>query len=120
MFRLPLWIALAVNEFVGGRDAELHTGFVVQDGVVVRKNATFIYEVPPTLFDQTGYALIAASRSVSLMGDDYFLVDSEQLAEHCVMRCHPAWRLFVLSYGLGHVCARYSADRSSFFVDLRL
>ncbi len=83
VFLFPLEIAGAVIDYAGGRAAELHAGFVVQDGVAVRKNATFIYDVRPSLSDPSGYALIAASRTGSrLTGDDFFLVDTEQLAEH--------------------------------------
>jgi hypothetical protein len=68
---------------LGGRDADLSVTFVVQDAIVLRKSAVFIYQVfsPGNLND--GYALIATSRATSrLSSDEYLLTDGDQLAKH--------------------------------------
>jgi hypothetical protein len=76
-------VAPLIFDYSGGRLAYLLTTFVVQDSVVLRKNAVFTYEVPPTFSDSSGYALIATSRATSrLTSGGWPLIGSEQLAEH--------------------------------------
>ncbi|MEG9435014.1 hypothetical protein JAO29_02340 [Edaphobacter sp. HDX4] len=68
---------------LGGRDADLRVTFVVQDAIVLRKSAVFIYQVfsPGNL--NNGYALITTSRATSrLSSDEYLLTYSDQLAKH--------------------------------------
>jgi hypothetical protein len=68
--------------YSGGRLATLRTTFVVQDSVVLRKSAVFIYDVPSTSAS-SGYSLIATSRSTSRLAPyGSPLIGSEQLAEH--------------------------------------
>lgn len=72
-----------IFDYSGVRLATLRTTFVVQDSVVLRKSAVFIYEVPPTLSGSSGYSLIATSRATSrLTSGGWPLIGSEQLAEH--------------------------------------
>jgi hypothetical protein len=65
--------------YSGGRLATLLTTIVVQDSVVLRKSAVFIYDVPSTSSGSSGYSLIATSR---LTSGGWPLIGSEQLAEH--------------------------------------
>ncbi len=70
-------------EHLGVRLATVRATFVVQDRVVLRKSAVFIYEVPPTFSGSSGYSLIATSRATSrLTSGGWPLIGSEQLAEH--------------------------------------
>jgi hypothetical protein len=71
-------------DYSGGRIATLRTTFVVQDSVVLRKSAVFMYDVPSTSSGPSGgYALIATSRATSrLTSAGWPLIGSEQLAEH--------------------------------------
>jgi hypothetical protein len=76
-------VAPYIFDYSGGRLATLRTTFVVQDSVVLRKSAVFIYQVTPTFSDSSGYALIATSRATSrLTSGGWPLIGSEQLAEH--------------------------------------
>src|SRR5438270_1906659 len=69
--------------YSGGRLATLLTTIVVQDSVVLRKSAVFIYHVPSTSSGSSGYSLIATSRATSrLTSGGWPLIGSEQLAEH--------------------------------------
>jgi hypothetical protein len=69
--------------YSGGRLATLLTTIVVQDSVVLRKSAVFIYDVPSTSSGSSGYSLIATSRATSrLTSGGWPLIGSEQLAEH--------------------------------------
>jgi hypothetical protein len=73
----PLW------EHLGVRSVTVRATFVVQDRVVLRKSAVFIYDVPPTFSGSSGYSLIATSRATSrLTSGGWPLIGSEQLAEH--------------------------------------
>jgi hypothetical protein len=74
----PLFVIL------GGRSATVRTTFVVQDGIVVRKSAVFIYDVAPATYPRDGYSLIATSRAASRLTDyrNWPLVGSNQLVEH--------------------------------------
>jgi hypothetical protein len=68
---------------VGSRPAELTATFVVQDAIVLRKSAAFIYGVPSFFGSQGGYELIATSRATSrLSSDEYLLTYSDQLVKH--------------------------------------
>lgn len=70
-------------EHLGVRSVTVRATFVVQDRVVLRKSAVFIYDVPPTFSGSSGYSLIATSRATSrLTSGGWPLVGSEQLAEH--------------------------------------
>jgi hypothetical protein len=72
-----------IFDYSGGRLATLRTTFVVQDSVVLRKSAVFIYDVPSTLSASSGYSLIATSRATSRLAPyGSPLIGSEQLAEH--------------------------------------
>jgi len=76
-------LIFALCEHSGGRSVTVRTTFVVQDSVVLRKSAVFIYDVLPTLSASSGYSLIATSRATSrLSSDGWLLRGSEQLAEH--------------------------------------
>ncbi|MDE1178309.1 MAG: hypothetical protein PW789_17175 [Edaphobacter sp.] len=66
--------------FLGGRDADLSVTFTVQDSIVLRKSAVFIYQVPPFRGFE-GYALIATSGATSHLSWDGWTY-SEQLAKH--------------------------------------
>jgi hypothetical protein len=71
-----------IFDYSGGRLATLLTTIVVQDSVVLRKSAVFIYDVPPTSAS-SGYSLIATSRATSRLAPyGSPLIGSEQLAEH--------------------------------------
>jgi hypothetical protein len=68
---------------VGSRPAVLTATFVVQDAIVLRKSAVFIYDVPPFFGSEGGYQLIATSRATSrLSSDEYLLTYSDQLVKH--------------------------------------
>jgi len=70
-------------EHLGVRLVTVRATFVVQDSVVLRKSAVFIYDVPPTPSGSSGYSLIATSRATSrLTSGGWPLIGSEQLAEH--------------------------------------
>jgi hypothetical protein len=70
-------------EHLGLRFVTVRAAFVVQDSVVLRKSAVFIYDVPPAFSGSSGYSLIATSRAINrLASDDWPLIGSEQLAEH--------------------------------------
>ena len=72
-----------IFDYTGGRLATLLTTIVVQDSVVLRKSAVFIYDVPSTSSGSSGYSLIATSRATSrLTSGGWPLIGSEQLAEH--------------------------------------
>jgi hypothetical protein len=72
-----------IFDYTGGRIATLLTTIVVQDSVVLRKSAVFIYDVPSTSSVSSGYSLIATSRATSrLTSGGWPLIGSEQLAEH--------------------------------------
>jgi hypothetical protein len=73
-----------IFDYSGGRLATLRTTFVVQDSVVLRKSAVFMYDVPSTSSGSSGgYSLIATSRATSrLTSGGWPLIGSEQLAEH--------------------------------------
>jgi hypothetical protein len=72
-----------IFSYSGGRLATLLTTIVVQDSVVLRKSAVFIYDVPSTSSGSSGYSLIATSRATSrLTSGGWPLIGSEQLAEH--------------------------------------
>jgi hypothetical protein len=76
-------IAPFIFDYSGGRLATLLTTIVVQDSVVLRKSAVFIYDVPSTSSGSSGYSLIATSRATSrLTSGGWPLIGSEQLAEH--------------------------------------
>ena len=76
-------VAPFIFDYSGGRLATLLTTFVVQDSVVLRKSAVFIYDVPSTPSGSSGYSLIATSRATSrLTSGGWPLIGSEQLAEH--------------------------------------
>ena len=76
-------IAPFIFDYSGGRLATLLTTIVVQDSVVLRKSAVFIYDVPSTSSGSSGYSLIATSRATSrLTSGGLPLIGSEQLAEH--------------------------------------
>ena len=76
-------VAPFIFDYSGARLATLRTTFVVQDSVVLRKSAVFVYEVPPTLSGSSGYSLIATSRATSrLTSGGWPLIGSDQLAEH--------------------------------------
>jgi len=65
------------------RSVTVRATFVVQDSVVLRKSAVFIYDVVPTFSGSSGYSLIATSRATSrLTSGGWPLIGSEQLAEH--------------------------------------
>lgn len=65
------------------RSVTVRATFVVQNSVVLRKSAVFIYDVPPSLSGSSGYSLIATSRATSrLTSGGWPLTGSEQLAEH--------------------------------------
>jgi hypothetical protein len=69
-------------EYLGVRSVTVQETFVVQDRVVLRKSAVFIYGVPLT-FSGSPYSLIATSRATSrLTSGGWPLIGSEQLAEH--------------------------------------
>jgi hypothetical protein len=74
----------ALYEILGGRSATLRTTFVVQDGIVVRKSAVFIYDHGPVTYPRDGYSLIATSRAASRLTDyrNWPLIGSNQLVEH--------------------------------------
>jgi hypothetical protein len=55
---------------LGFRDADVRVTFVVQDAIVVRKSAVFIYEVLSSVDANGGYALIATSRATSRLSSD--------------------------------------------------
>jgi hypothetical protein len=68
---------------VGSRPAYLTATFVVQDAIVLRKSAVFIYGVPSFFASEGGYDLIATSRATSrLSSDEYLLTYSDQLVKH--------------------------------------
>jgi hypothetical protein len=68
---------------LGFRDADVRVTFVVQDAIVVRKSAVFIYEVLSSGDPNGGYTLIATSGARSrLSSDGWPLTYSEQLAKH--------------------------------------
>jgi hypothetical protein len=68
---------------LGFRDADVRVTFVVQDSIVARKSAVFIYEVLSSVDANGGYALIATSRATSrLSSDEYLLTSSDQLTKH--------------------------------------
>jgi hypothetical protein len=70
-------------EHLGVRSVTVRAAFVVQDRVVLRKSAVFIYYVSPTFSGSSGYSLIATSRATSrLTSGGWPLIGSEQLAEH--------------------------------------
>jgi hypothetical protein len=70
-------------EHLGVRLVTVRATFVVQDSVVLRKSAVFIYDVPPTPSGSSGYSLIATSRAINrLASDGWPLIGSEQLAKH--------------------------------------
>ena len=76
-------VAPFIFDYSGGRLATLLTTLVVQDSVVLRKSAVFIYDVPSTSSGSSGYSLIATSRATSrLTSGGWPLIGSEQLAEH--------------------------------------
>lgn len=69
--------------FLASRPAVLTATFVVQDAIVLRKSAVFIYDVPSFFGSEGGYELIATSRATSrLSSDEYLLTYSDQLAKH--------------------------------------
>jgi hypothetical protein len=72
-----------LGEILGGRWATVRTTFVVQDGTVVRKSASFIYNVPKP-HPGDGYSLIATSRAASRLTDyrNWPLIGSNQLVKH--------------------------------------
>ncbi len=74
------WSFFGLGELFGAREADLTVTFVVQDAIVLRKSAVFMYEA----FDSYGgYSLIATSRATSrLSRDEYLLTYSDQLAKH--------------------------------------
>ena len=70
-------------EYLGVRLVTVRATFVVQDSVVLRKSAVFIYGVPLTFSGSSGYSLIATSRATSrLTSGGWPLIGSEQLADH--------------------------------------
>src|SRR3984885_4736638 len=72
-----------LSEHLGVRLVTVRATFVVQDRVVLRKSAVFIYDVPLTFSGSSGYSLIATSRAINrLASDGWPLIGSEQLAEH--------------------------------------
>jgi hypothetical protein len=72
-----------LSEHLGVRVVTVRATFVVQDRVVLRKSAVFIYGVPLTFSGSSGYSLIATSRAINrLASDGWPLIGSEQLAEH--------------------------------------
>jgi hypothetical protein len=72
-----------LSEHLGVRLVTVRATFVVQDRVVLRKSAVFIYGVPLTFSGSSGYSLIATSRAINrLASDGWPLIGSEQLAEH--------------------------------------
>jgi hypothetical protein len=76
-------VAPFIFDYSGGKLATLLTTIVVQDSVVLRKSAVFIYDVPSTSSGSSGYSLIATSRATSrLTSGGWPLIGSEQLAEH--------------------------------------
>jgi hypothetical protein len=73
----------ALCEHLGGRSVTVRATFVVQDSVVLRKSAVFIYNVPPTLSVSSGYSLIATSRAANrLTSDSWWSGREQQLIEH--------------------------------------
>lgn len=70
-------------ELLGSRSAVVRTTFVVQDTIVLRKSAVFIYDVLSSGDSNGGYSLIATSRATSrLSSDEYLLTYSDQLVKH--------------------------------------
>jgi len=71
-------------DLLAGRPAILTATFVVQDSIVLRKSAFFLYQVVPSFVGSDGaYSLIATVVTRSrLSSDEYLLTDSEQLAKH--------------------------------------
>jgi hypothetical protein len=59
---------------VGSRPAVLTATFVVQDAIVLRKSAVFIYGVPSFFGSEGGYELIATSRATSRLSSDEYLL----------------------------------------------
>jgi hypothetical protein len=75
---------VALFEILGGRAATVRTTFVVQDEIVVRKSAVFIYNVPPGTYLRDGYSLIVTSRAASRLSDysGWPLTASDQFVNH--------------------------------------
>jgi hypothetical protein len=76
--------ATGLFEILGGRSVTLRTSFVVQDGIVVRKSAVFIYDHGPVTYPRDGYSLIATSRAASRLSDPdgWPLTENDQLVNH--------------------------------------
>jgi hypothetical protein len=71
-------------DLLAGRPAILTATFVVQDSIVLRKSAFFLYQVVPSFFgSEDGYALIATVGARSRLSSYVdLLTDSDQLAKH--------------------------------------
>ena len=92
-------------KYLGVRLATVRATFVVQDSVVLRKSAAFIYVVPGS----SGSSLIATSRATSrLTSGGWPLTGSEQLAEHPFYAVTRPGRLHFLLDGQRNIHARYS------------